>query len=122
WDEVKDRLTQPAMQLSGGQQQRLCLARCLVLDPQVILLDEPCSALDPISTRIVEELLGRLRTRFTLVVVTHNLAQAKRLAENVAVFWAENGQGRIIEQGPVEQVFSNPQHPRTAEYLQGEWG
>lgn len=122
WEEVKDRLARSALQLSGGQQQRLCLARCLVLNPEVILLDEPCSALDPLSTRVVEELLHRLRERFTLVVVTHNLAQAKRLAENVAVFWAENGEGRIVEHGSVEQVFAQPQHKLTAEYLKGEWG
>lgn len=122
WEEVKDRLSRSALQLSGGQQQRLCLARCLVLKPEVILLDEPCSALDPISTRVVEDLLRRLRKRLTLVIVTHNLAQAKRLADTVAVFWAENGQGRIIEHGPIEDVFSHPQHALTAEYLQGEWG
>jgi phosphate transport system ATP-binding protein len=122
WEEVKDRLARSALELSGGQQQRLCLARCLVLNPQVLLLDEPCSSLDPLATRVVEELLLGLRGRYTIVIVTHNLAQARRLAEDVAVFWSENGQGRIIEQGPVAQVFSQPKHELTAGYLHGEWG
>ena len=122
WEEVKDRLDKSAMQLSGGQQQRLCLARCLVLEPEVILLDEPCSALDPIATRVVEDLLKRLKGRYTIVIVTHNLAQARRVAEDVAVFWSENGQGKIIETGPIEKVFGDPKHERTAEYIRGEWG
>jgi phosphate transport system ATP-binding protein len=122
WEEVKDRRARSALELSGGQQQRLCLARCLVLNPQVLLLDEPCSSLDPLATRVVEELLLGLRGRYTIVIVTHNLAQARRLAEDVAVFWSENGQGRIIEQGPVAQVFSQPKHELTAGYLRGEWG
>jgi len=122
WDEVKDRLAESALRLSGGQQQRLCLARCLVLEPDVILLDEPCSALDPLATRVVEDLLKRLNGRYTIVIVTHNLAQARRVAQDVAVFWSENGQGRIIESGPIEQVFMQPKHKRTAEYIRGEWG
>ncbi len=122
WEEVKDRLSHSALELSGGQQQRLCLARCLVLKPEVILLDEPCSALDPLAARVVEDLIRGLKERFTIVIVTHNLAQARRLADEVAVFWAENGQGRIIEHGPVDQVFQSPKNSVTAEYLQGEWG
>jgi phosphate transport system ATP-binding protein len=122
WDEVKDRMTRSALELSGGQQQRLCLARCLVLNPEVVLLDEPCSALDPLATRVVEELILDLKARFTIVVVTHNLAQARRLAEDVAVFWSENGQGQIIEQGSIKEVFSQPKHALTAGYIRGDWG
>jgi phosphate transport system ATP-binding protein len=119
WDEVKDRLGASAMGLSGGQQQRLCLARALVLEPEVLLLDEPCSALDPIAGGVVEDLIASLRGRYTIVIVTHNLAQARRLADDVAVFWMQDGAGAMIEHGKVEEVFENPSSPWTAQYVRG---
>jgi phosphate transport system ATP-binding protein len=119
WEEVKDRLSCSALALSGGQQQRLCLARALALGPQVLLLDEPCSALDPISSGLVEELIVSLRGRCTIVAVTHNLAQARRIADEVAVFWNLEGRGRLIEVGPAGQIFEAPRHPLTASYFQG---
>ncbi|MBV8878637.1 MAG: phosphate ABC transporter ATP-binding protein [Planctomycetaceae bacterium] len=122
WDEVKDRLSAPALSLSGGQQQRLSIARALALRPEILLLDEPCSALDPISSGIVEDLIKGLKPRYTLVVVTHNLAQARRIADQVAVFWIHNGSGRLIESGPVEQVFGSPRDPLTASYVNGSRG
>jgi len=117
WDEVKDRLKSPAVSLSGGQQQRLCLARALALQPEILLLDEPCSALDPRSTSLVEEQLAGMRGRFTLVIVTHNLAQAKRLADEVIVFGTNKGTGFAAESGPAEQVFTAPQTPAAQEYF-----
>jgi phosphate transport system ATP-binding protein len=122
WAEVKDRLNASALALSGGQQQRLCLARALALQPEIILLDEPCSALDPISSGIVEDLIASLAGRYTIVIVTHNLAQARRIANSVAVLWVENGAGRLIEHGPVEEVFTSPQHPVSAMYISGARG
>jgi phosphate transport system ATP-binding protein len=122
WDEVKDRISSPALELSGGQQQRLTIARALALKPEVLLLDEPCSSLDPISSGVVEDLIHGLRERYTLVVVTHNLAQARRIADSVAVFWVHDGAGRLIEHGPVRQVFEHPQHPWTAAYVSGARG
>jgi len=122
WDEVKDRLGSPAMALSGGQQQRLCLARALALGPEALLLDEPCSALDPISGGVVEDLIARLRGQLTLVVVTHNLAQARRIADHVALFWVQDGAGQLIENGPARQVFEEPHQKLTAEYLTGMRG
>ena len=119
WDEVKDRLDKPATTLSGGQQQRLCLARTLVLRPQVLLLDEPCSALDPISAGVVEDLIVSLRGRYTVVVVTHDLAQAHRIGDRVAVFWNHGDGGRIVAQGPAGEVFSDPGDPVAAAYLAG---
>lgn len=119
WDEVKDRLDHPAQALSGGQQQRLCLARALVLSPDILLLDEPCSALDPISSGIVEDLIAGLRGRYTIVIVTHNLAQARRLADHVAFFWAFGGIGRLVEQGPARDMFESPKEALTAAYLSG---
>ncbi|MCA8960202.1 MAG: phosphate ABC transporter ATP-binding protein [Planctomycetes bacterium] len=119
WDEVKDRLRAPATQLSGGQQQRLCLARTLALEPEVLLLDEPCSALDPISSATVEDHLLTLRGRFTMAVVTHNLAQAKRIADRVAFFWAGASGGRLIECGTADAVFESPQDPLTRDYVAG---
>jgi phosphate transport system ATP-binding protein len=119
WDEVKDRLDTSALNLSGGQQQRLCLARALVLKPQVLLLDEPCSALDPISAGVVEDLIVSLRGAYTVVVVTHDLAQARRIADRVAVFWNHGDGGRIIAQGPAAQVFSDPGDAVAAAYLAG---
>lgn len=122
WDEVKDRLDSPAHALSGGQQQRLCLARALVLDPEVILLDEPCSALDPIASGVVEDLIASLRSRFTVVIVTHNLAQAKRIADDLAVFWMRDGAGTVIERGAAEAVFDDPRTSVAADYIAGARG
>lgn len=122
WNEVKDRLKDSALQLSGGQQQRLCIARALVLQPEVLLMDEPCSALDPISSRRVEELVRGMRGRYTVAIVTHNLAQAKRLADQTAVFWTEEGGGHLIEMGATGQIFEQPQHPLTQDYVSGVQG
>lgn len=122
WDEVSSRLDSSALQLSGGQQQRLCIARALALQPQVLLMDEPCSALDPIASAKVESLVTSLRGRYTIVIVTHNLAQARRIGDDLAVFWVHDGAGEIIEQGPTEDVFSRPSHPTTAAYLSGIQG
>lgn len=122
WDEVKNRLDSPALNLSGGQQQRLCIARSLALEPEILLLDEPCSALDPIASSHVEALIQRLKGHYTMIVVTHNLAQAKRIADNIAVFWFRDGAGEIIEQGSTEEIFNAPQNPTTAAYLSGTHG
>ncbi len=122
WNEVKDRLNHPAQALSGGQQQRLCLARALVLSPEILLLDEPCSALDPISSGIVEDLIVSLRGQYTMVIVTHNLAQARRMADHVAFFWSINDIGQLIEQGPAHTIFEAPQHQLTAAYISGARG
>ncbi|OYD93082.1 phosphate ABC transporter ATP-binding protein [Nostoc sp. 'Peltigera membranacea cyanobiont' 210A] len=122
WDEVKDRLQTSALALSGGQQQRLCIARALALQPEILLLDEPCSALDPIASGIVEDLITSLRQRYTLLIVTHNLAQAKRIADRIALFWVQSGVGQLIESGSVEQIFEYPQHPLTAAYVTGARG
>lgn len=122
WDEVKDRLKAPALSLSGGQQQRLCLARAIALKPDVLLMDEPCSALDPLSSEVVEDLIDHLRGRYTVLVVTHNLAQAKRIADTVALFWVEDGAGKLIESGSVAQIFASPQHALTAAYVTGRRG
>jgi phosphate transport system ATP-binding protein len=119
WDEVKDRLNAPALSLSGGQQQRLCIARALVLQPEVLLLDEPCSALDPISSGVVEDLIASLRGRYTQLIVTHNLAQARRIADYVALFWVQDGVGRLIEYGCIQQIFETPQEALTAAYVNG---
>lgn len=122
WDEVKDRLHASALALSGGQQQRLCIARALILDPDLVLLDEPCSALDPLSSAAVEELIRDMRRRLTVILVTHNLAQARRLADATALFWAHEGIGSIVEQGPTERLFAAPQHRLTAAYVSGAIG
>ena len=122
WEEVKDRLDHPALQLSGGQQQRLCMARALALEPHVLLMDEPCSALDPIASGRVEALINKLRGRYTILIVTHNLAQARRLADNVVVFWFRDGAGQIIEQGTADEVFNSPTDPTAAAYLSGDQG
>jgi len=122
WGEVKDRLDQPALRLSGGQQQRLCLARALVLNPEVILLDEPCSALDPIASGMVEDLIASLRTSYTVVIVTHNLPQARRLADDVAMFWLVDGAGTLIEYGTAGKLFETPEKEITADYLRGARG
>ncbi|MDF0665209.1 MAG: phosphate ABC transporter ATP-binding protein [Nitrospira sp.] len=122
WDEVKDRLDSPALALSGGQQQRLCIARALALLPEVLLMDEPCSALDPLSSGMVEDLIVSLRGRYTILIVTHNLAQARRIADYVALFWVQNGAGRLIEAGAAKQIFENPRDPLTAAYVSGMRG
>lgn len=122
WDEVKDRMERSALTLSGGQQQRLCLARALVLEPDVLLLDEPCSALDPISTGVVEELLVRLRTRCTLIVVTHNLGQARRISDKSALLWSEGDGGKLIEHGETRMMFDSPGEAMTEAYLKGHVG
>ncbi len=122
WDEVQDRLDSPALTLSGGQQQRLCIARALALSPEVLLMDEPCSALDPLSSGIVEDLITSLRERYTMLIVTHNLAQARRIADHAALFWVQNGTGRMIEYGPSEQFFESPRDPLTAAYVSGARG
>jgi phosphate transport system ATP-binding protein len=119
WGEVKDRLHGSALALSGGQQQRLCIARALALKPEVLLLDEPCSALDPISSGVVEEFVASLRGNCTIVIVTHNLAQARRIADDTAVFWTRDGHGYLLESGSVEQIFEDPHNPLTAAYVKG---
>ncbi len=122
WDEVKDRLNDPALGLSGGQQQRLCIARALALNPEALLMDEPCSALDPLSSGVVEDLIFKLRGRYTILIVTHNLAQARRIADYAAFFWMENGAGRLIEYGPAKQIFETPKEALTAAYVSGMRG
>ena len=119
WKEVKDRLKVPAHQLSGGQQQRLCIARALALRPDALLMDEPCSALDPIAAGAIEELVLSLRERYTIVIVTHNLRQARRLGSDVAFFWMQDGAGTLIESGPASQIFDAPRQDLTKMYLQG---
>ena len=119
WAEVKDRLNAPAQALSGGQQQRLCIARALALKPEVLLMDEPCSALDPLSSGVVEDLITSLRKRYTVIIVTHNLAQARRIADSVAIFWVQDGSGRLIESGTTKQIFEHPSDPLTASYISG---
>jgi phosphate transport system ATP-binding protein len=122
WDEVKDRLKSSAMAMSGGQQQRLCIARALALQPKVLLMDEPCSALDPISSGVVEDLIQRLRGRYTVVIVTHNLAQARRIANYAGFFWVRERAGYLIEFGQCKQIFESPTHELTAAYVNGSKG
>lgn len=122
WPEVKDRLDKPALALSGGQQQRLCIARALALQPLVLLMDEPCSALDPISSGIVEDLIARLRGLCTVVVVTHNLAQARRIANYAAFFWLRERVGTLVEFGHCRQIFESPAQDLTAAYVNGMRG
>jgi len=118
WDEVKDRLRTSALGLSGGQQQRLCIARALANEPQVLLLDEPCSALDPIATQKVEELLWELKKELTVLIVTHNLQQAARLSDQTAFFYL----GRLVEHGATDQLFTAPREERTEAYITGRFG
>ena len=122
WDEVKDRLESSAQALSGGQQQRLCIARALALKPKVLLMDEPCSALDPISSGVVEDLIQRLRGKYTVVIVTHNLAQARRIANYAGFFWVKERAGCLIEFGQCRQIFEAPAHELTAAYVNGSRG
>jgi phosphate transport system ATP-binding protein len=123
WNEVKDRLDDPALSLSGGQQQRLCIARSLAMDPDVLLMDEPCSALDPGSTRRIEETILELKDEMTIVIVTHNMQQAQRVADQTAFFLAEDGNpGQVVEFGATEQVFNQPVDLRTNDYVNGHFG
>jgi phosphate transport system ATP-binding protein len=118
WDEVKDRLNKPGAGLSGGQQQRLCIARTLAVEPDVILMDEPCSALDPIATLKIEELIAELKERYTIAIVTHNMQQAARVADRTAFMLA----GELVEVGPTEKIFTTPSDSRTEEYVTGKFG
>ncbi len=118
WDEVADRLTEPGAGLSGGQQQRLCIARSLAVDPEVILMDEPCSALDPIATLRIEELIDQLKSSVTIVIVTHNMQQAARVADRTAFMLG----GELVEVGPTDEIFTAPSDPRTEEYVTGKFG
>ena len=123
WNEVKDRLRQPGGGLSGGQQQRLCIARALAIKPRVLLMDEPCSALDPTSTRRIEQTISELASEVTIVIVTHNMQQAARVSHQCAFFLAEQGTpGVIVEHGPTELMFGSPQDPRTNDYVNGRFG
>jgi phosphate transport system ATP-binding protein len=123
WNEVRDRLRQPGGALSGGQQQRLCIARSLAVRPRVLLMDEPCSALDPTSTRRIEETIKELVSEVTIVIVTHNMQQAQRVSDRCAFFLAEQGTpGVIVEHGTTEQVFGEPRDPRTSDYVHGRFG
>lgn len=119
WNEVKDRLDASALALSGGQQQRLCIARALVLKPEILLMDEPCSALDPLSSAVVEDLIASLRGRYTVVIVTHNLGQARRLANYAAFFWVKNRTGTLIEFDQCARLFEAPKQDETAAYVRG---
>lgn len=118
WKEVSDRLDQPGTGLSGGQQQRLCIARAIAIRPEVILMDEPCSALDPIATAIIEELMDELRHDFTIAIVTHSMQQAARVSQRTAYFHL----GKLIEVGPTTDIFTNPQHKLTEDYITGRFG
>jgi phosphate transport system ATP-binding protein len=118
WSEVKDRLDSSALELSGGQQQRLCIARAIAVRPEVILMDEPASALDPIATARIEELILALREQYTVVIVTHSMTQAKRVSDEAAFFYM----GALVESGPTAQLFESPRDKRTADYVQGRFG
>jgi phosphate transport system ATP-binding protein len=118
WDEVKDRLDQSGLGLSGGQMQRLCIARAIAIEPEIILMDEPCSALDPIATLKVEELIYELRSAYTIVIVTHNLQQAARVSDRTAFFWL----GRLIEYSATADLFTNPREKHTEDYITGRFG
>jgi len=118
WDEVKDRLGESALGLSGGQQQRLCIARALAIEPEVVLMDEPASALDPIATAKIEDLIHELKARYTIVIVTHNMQQAARVSDQTAFFYM----GELVEVGPTEQIFTNPRQQRTEDYVTGKFG
>ena len=118
WDEVKDRLNRSALGLSGGQQQRLCIARAIASGPEILLMDEPCSALDPGSTSRVEDLIYELREQYTIVMVTHNMQQASRCSDRTAFFY----KGEVVEEGQTEQIFTNPQQQKTEDYVTGKFG
>jgi phosphate transport system ATP-binding protein len=118
WDEVKDRLSESGLSLSGGQQQRLCIARAIAVEPEIVLMDEPCSALDPIATLKIEELIYALKTSYTIVIVTHNLQQAARVSDRTAFFWL----GRLVEYERTPQMFTNPREKLTEDYITGRFG
>jgi phosphate transport system ATP-binding protein len=118
WDEVKDRLQAPALGLSGGQQQRLCIARAIAVGPEVLLMDEPCSALDPSSTLAIEDLIFELRSQYTIVIVTHNMQQASRCSDQTAFFF----EGKLVEYGPTEKLFTKPEKKQTDDYVRGKFG
>jgi phosphate transport system ATP-binding protein len=124
WHEVKDRLKKPGAGLSGGQQQRLCIARAIAVEPQVLLMDEPCSALDPISTLAIEDLIGELKSTYTIVIVTHNMQQAARVSDRTAFFnlSATGKPGRLIEMDDTQKMFSNPSERTTEDYISGRFG
>jgi phosphate transport system ATP-binding protein len=124
WEEVKDRLSRPGAGLSGGQQQRLCIARAIAVEPQVLLMDEPCSALDPISTLAIEDLIQTLKETYTIVIVTHNMQQAARVSERTAFFNLSGlgKPGQLVEMDDTEKIFSNPSDPRTEDYISGRFG
>jgi phosphate transport system ATP-binding protein len=125
WDEVKDKLHKNGLSLSGGQQQRLCIARAIATDPEVLLMDEPCSALDPIATRKIEELMVELKTRFTIAIVTHNLQQAQRVADKTGFLYVDTSEGGrtgyLVEFGDSRQIFESPQQKHTKDYIRGEF-
>jgi phosphate transport system ATP-binding protein len=118
WDEVNDRLNDSAFDLSGGQQQRLCIARTIAVSPEVILMDEPCSALDPIATAVIEELIDELRENYAIAIVTHSMQQAARVSQRTAYFHL----GDLVEVGETDQIFTNPQHKLTEDYITGRFG
>jgi phosphate transport system ATP-binding protein len=118
WNEIKDRIGTPGTSLSGGQQQRLCIARAIAVNPEVILMDEPCSALDPIATARIEELMDELRQNFAIVIVTHSMQQAARVSQRTAFFHL----GELVEQGSTEEIFTNPKDQRTLDYITGRFG
>ena len=118
WDEVKDRLNENGLSLSGGQQQRLCIARAIAVEPEIILMDEPCSALDPVATAKIEELIQALRASYTIIIVTHNMQQAARVSDRTAFFYL----GRLIEYADTREIFTNPSNPQTEAYVSGRFG
>ena len=118
WAEVKNRLNEPGIGLSGGQQQRLCIARTLAVEPEIILMDEPCSALDPVATLRIEELIAELRRRYTIVIVTHNMQQAGRVADTTAFMLS----GELVEHDATDKIFTNPADERTEDYVSGKFG
>jgi phosphate transport system ATP-binding protein len=118
WDEVKDGLNKPGMALSGGQQQRLCIARTIAVNPELILMDEPCSALDPIATSVIEDLIDELRAQYSICIVTHSMQQAARVSQRTAYFHL----GDLIEVGPTDRIFTNPSHQLTQDYITGRFG
>jgi phosphate transport system ATP-binding protein len=123
WEEVKEKLSQSALGLSGGQQQRLCIARAIAVKPDIILMDEPCSALDPIATLKIEDLMRELTEKYTIIIVTHNMQQAARVSDYTAFFMVDtNRTGNLAEYGPTKQIFTNPKDKRTEEYITGRFG
>ena len=123
WDEVKDKIEQSALALSGGQQQRLCIARVLSVEPEVILMDEPCSALDPMATLKIEDLMRSLAKNYTIIIVTHNMQQAARVSDNTAFFMMEEDRsGSLVEYGSTSKIFTNPKDKRTEDYITGRFG